>query len=107
MDMIYSPGADILARIERCQGFEWDDGNSSKNLDKHRVTTDECQEVFATDPLLKHDFAHSHEEERVCAWGATTDGRLLAVVFTFRDNLIRVISARDMSSKERQKYGTP
>ena len=37
-------------------------------------------------------------------WGQTTAGRLLLVVFTIRGELIRVISARDMSRKEREIY---
>ena len=106
--MIYSPEADILARVRRCRGFEWDEGNSEKNLIKHGVTVAECEGVFEMDPLfVKHDLAHSQQEERFCMGGTTREGRLLVVFFTLRDNLVRIISARDMNSKERRNYGTP
>jgi len=50
------------------------------------------------------DEKHSEQEERYYALGHTDAGRLLFLVFTIRNNLIRVISARDMSKKERERY---
>jgi uncharacterized DUF497 family protein len=43
-------------------------------------------------------------EERIYGLGHTDAGRLLFVAFTIRQRLIRVISARDMSRKERRIY---
>jgi uncharacterized DUF497 family protein len=37
-------------------------------------------------------------------WGKTAGKRRLAVVFTIRDDKVRIISARDMSAKERRAY---
>ena len=106
--MIYNPEADILARIERCQGFDWDAGNLDKNLITHGVTVEECEQVFQSARVfVKSDAAHSQQEERFCMFGSTSEGRLLSVFFTLRDNRIRVISARDMSAMERQAFGTP
>jgi uncharacterized DUF497 family protein len=86
-------------------GFEWDDHNSRKNWDKHRVEMRECEEVFFNSPILvKEDLKHSQQEPRFYCLGRTGAGRLLFLVFAFRGKLIRVISARDMSRKEREDY---
>ena len=50
------------------------------------------------------DTVHSQHEERYYALGQTDSGRLLFIAFTMREDLIRVISARDMSRKERKVY---
>jgi len=69
------------------------------------VRFSECEEVYFRAPLLAlNDPKHSRPEERFAALGRTALGRLLSIVFTFRDERIRVISAREMSRKERQEY---
>ena len=91
---------DHLARIE---GFDWDQGNIKKNWERHKVSFIECEEVFFNRPLvLVEDTGHSKSEGRYYTLGRTNDGRNLFVVFTTRNNKIRVISARDMNRKERR-----
>jgi uncharacterized DUF497 family protein len=86
-------------------GFQWDRGNSNKNLVKHKVQNWECEQVFFNKPLLiLEDPGHSVAERRWTAFGKTDSGRLLVVIFTKRGNLLRAISARDMNSKERIFY---
>ncbi len=93
---------DILSQVE---GFDWDKGNIEKNWDQHRVSFIECEEVFFNQPLLiQEDKIHSMAESRYYVLGRTNDGRYLFIVFTVRKNKIRVISARDMSRKERRIY---
>lgn len=88
-----------------CTGFDWDDGNSEKNWLRHQVSRSECEEVFFNLPLVVHeDREHSEEEDRFLALGQTDTGRLLFVVYTFRGERIRVISARDMTPRERRWY---
>lgn len=95
----------ILEDLQACVGFEWDDGNSGKNLDKHGVSDEECEETFFNDPLVVgEDTVHSQDEPRGYALGQTGAGRLLFVVFTVRRQLVRVISARDMTPEERRRY---
>lgn len=92
-------------RLADCIGFEWDRGNSTKNWESHAVSQSECEEVFFRRPLVTHrDAEHSAEEVRYYALGRTFGGRLLFVVFTIRADRIRVISARDMTPRERQRY---
>jgi uncharacterized protein len=90
--------------LEKVTGFDWDNGNSWKN-DRHDVSMAEAEQVFFNAPVLVlPDPAHIQAEPRYHALGKTIDGRRLHVTFTFRSGgkLIRVISARDMSKKERK-----
>jgi len=87
------------------EGFEWDEGNIEKNWISHKVTTNECEEIFFNQPLLIfEDEKHSITENRYYCLGNTNKNRLLMLVFTIRKKLVRVISARDMSRKERKVY---
>ncbi|UCE35319.1 MAG: BrnT family toxin [Deltaproteobacteria bacterium] len=87
--------------FEKFVGFQWDKGNSNKNLLKHNVEDWECEQVFFNEPLLVlDDPKHSLVERRWAAFGRTDGGRLLMVIFTKRDKLLRVISAREMNRKE-------
>ena len=93
---------DILFQLE---GFEWDQSNIEKNWEKHRVSYLECEEVFFNQPLLaQEDEIHSKFEPRYYVLGRSNDGRHLFIVFTIRRNKIRVISARNMSRRERRIY---
>jgi hypothetical protein len=86
-------------------GFQWDRGNSNKNLLKHNVQNWECEQVFFNKPLLViGDPGHSVSEKRWAGFGKADSGRLLVVIFTKRGSLVRVISARDMNNKERKFY---
>lgn len=94
--------ADLIAD---CVGFEWDEGNRPKIREKHKVSGAECEQMFFNHPLVAaRDEEHSGEEDRYYALGHTDMGRLLFVVFTIRKELVRPISARDMSRKERKVY---
>lgn len=85
--------------------FEWNEGNYDKNLIKHQVSNQECEEVFGTDKaVLAQDFIHSISEPRYIIIGPTKGFRVLYIVFTIRSNRIRVISARDTNKKERRFY---
>jgi hypothetical protein len=89
------------------EGFDWDEGNARKSADKHGVTQAEAEQVFFDERLLvSSDIGHSLAEARYQALGRTGDGRPLHVTFTLRRNgtRLRVISARDMSRKEKRRY---
>lgn len=85
--------------------FEWDPGNSTKNLEKHHVTIQESEEVFTSQPLIvAEDQKHSNIEQRFQALGKTNNNRKLFLSFTLRGNKIRIISIRDMNKKEIKAY---
>ena len=91
--------------LKRCEGFQWDKGNTGKNWLRHQVTDAECEQVFFNKPLIiADDPKHSRTEKRWYVLGHTDFNRFLFVVFAIRKNLIRVISARDMNKKERSIY---
>ena len=85
--------------------FEWDNGNSGKNFKSHNVSDGECEEVFF-DPKKKIalDVFHSGAETRYILLGETSKHRLLFLVFTIRKGRLRIISARDISKKEKHLY---
>ena len=89
----------------RCDGFQWDVGNSGKNLRKHNVTDEECEEVLTNYPLfIDTDELHSHNEVRYHGYGITDLGRMIFIGFTIRGTRIRPITARVMNKKERKVY---
>lgn len=91
--------------LSRCSGFEWDKWNAEKIWQKHRVSPFECEQMFFNRPLIADiDEAHSQKESRFYVLGKTDSERKLFAVFTIRKNLIRPISARDMSRQEREVY---
>jgi len=95
----------VLARLQACTGFDWDEGNLLKNWEKHRVAVAECEQVFFNRPLLaRPDVGHSIEETRFFLLGRADNSRRLFLVFTIRNDRIRVVSARDMSRRERRSY---
>jgi uncharacterized DUF497 family protein len=98
---------DSFELLSQCIGFEWDKGNKEKNWIGHQVFFTECEEIFFNQPLVvTDDDPHSKEEKRYYALGQTNAGRYLFISFTIREQLIRVISARDMNRKERRIYNS-
>ena len=95
----------MMNEFEQFIGFQWDEGNIDKNLLKHQVHNWECEQIFFNEPLIiLDDPKHSLSEKRWAALGQTDAGRLLTIIFTKRDKLLRVISARDMNRKEKKFY---
>ena len=85
--------------------FEWDKGNTDKNSKKHKVGNKEAEEIFEDKGLkILKDLKHSQKEERFFAYGITKRKRKLHIVFTIRDQRLRIISARDQNRKERKFY---
>lgn len=92
--------------FDQIVGFDWDAGNARKSIDKHAVTQLEAEQPFFHEPLVAADAAHSSDELRFHALGVTDLGRRLHATFASRGDgtLIRVISVRDMSVRERHRY---
>ena len=85
--------------------FDWDEGNIGKSLKKHKVYFKEAEEVFFNKHLkIFPDKKHTKKEKRFVAFGTTNSKRKLTIIFTFRKDKIRIISARSMSKKERGEY---
>lgn len=92
----------------RVDGFDWDEGNLSKNKDTRGIESEAIESVFRNSPWVAPDIKHSSKEDRFLAIGRTLDARFMIVAFTFRRkgnlHLIRPISARYMHKREIEKY---
>jgi len=96
---------DIYKIVQESTGFQWNRHNIQKNLEKHNVSPVESEQAFFNRPLIVvEDVQHSQNEERFYALGKADQDRKLFIAFTIRNNLIRVISSRDMNKKERKIY---
>ena len=85
--------------------FEWDPAKASINRRKHGTTFDEATTVW-DDPnvFFEDDTKHSEAEERAKAIGFSERNRLLSVIFTDRNNAIRIITARKASAADEATY---
>ncbi len=85
--------------------FAWDRTKAARNLAKHGVSFDEAATSF-DDPLYLdfYDPEHSEEEHRYIRCGCSEQGRILVVSYTEREGVLRLISARPATRKEREAY---
>lgn len=85
--------------------FEWDEEKAAANLAKHGISFEEAKTVF-DDPLYVdfYDPDHSVDEHRYIIIGESQQRRLLIVSYTERDDMVRLISAREVARSERDTY---
>ena len=83
--------------------FEWDESKRLTNLDKHGIDFLRAKEIWSDDVLEVPSPRDDHGERRHLAYGRL-DGRVVAVVFTWRGKSRRIISARRARSYEREIY---
>ena len=85
--------------------FEWDSDKARINFSKHGVSFKEATTVF-NDSLAAfyEDPDHSARERRYLTIGTSARGRLLHIAFAGRDERIRIIQARKVTSRERELY---
>jgi uncharacterized DUF497 family protein len=85
--------------------FEWDPDKAERNRRKHKVPFEEAVTVFY-DPLSAtfHDVDHSVREHRLITVGFSSLGRLLVVSYTERGGVVRIISARRATPRERKRH---
>ena len=86
--------------------FEWDDGKNTLNRIKHKISFQEAKSCFYDkDQIAFYDPDHSdNTEERELLIGHSNKSRLLIVVYTLRDDKVRIISARKASKQEAKTY---
>lgn len=85
--------------------FEWDPSKSNTNRSKHSVSFEEAATVYV-DQLAEviEDPLHSEDEDREIIIGMSNMDRLLIVAYTYRNDRIRIISAREPTNRERRQY---
>lgn len=85
--------------------FEWDASKAASNLRKHGVSFQEGASVFGDPMALTFDDPdHSIGESRFLAFGITKNGKFVIVSYTGAAGVIRIISVRMMSKRERKIY---
>lgn len=85
--------------------FEWNPDKAQRNEQKHGITFEEAATIFDdADLWTEQDVAHSEMEERFFAYGVSEQGRVLFVSFMYRGDIIRIISARKATPREREFY---
>jgi uncharacterized DUF497 family protein len=92
-------------KIESIMKFEWDKLKSEINQRKHGVSFQEASTVFADLLAISFDDPdHSVNESRFLIFGLSKFDRLLTVSFTEREDVVRIISARETTKTERKIY---
>lgn len=83
--------------------YEWDAAKARANVLKHRVRFSDAVEIFSDDRALTIDDPHP-DEPRFVSVGMDALARVLVVVYTWRGDAIRLISARKATRSERDRY---
>ena len=83
---------------------EWDEEKAAANLRKHCVDFADAALVLEDELAVTMRDLYSEREERFVTLGSDPIGRLLVVVYTWRGERARLISAREATSKERREY---
>lgn len=83
--------------------YEWDTAKASTNRRKHGIDFADAATVFSDEYALTIPDGHALED-RYITLGMDALGRILVVVFTWRGEQIRIISARKADSHERRQY---
>ena len=84
--------------------YQWDAAKAKANYTKHGVQFADATAVLEDDSALTIRDPYSQEEERWITMGEDARGRILVVVYVWRDDSIRLISARRASARERKSY---
>lgn len=82
--------------------FEWDSNKNQKNIEKHGVSFETAIEIF-NDKLMHETDKNVNGEIRTVAIGKIED-IVVTVVYTYRNEKHRIISARRASKIERMVY---
>ena len=84
--------------------FEWDESKNRQNLLKHDIRFETAALVFDDPRALSQTDQFCDDEERWVTIGMDSLARILVVAFTWREDRIRLISARLATPKERKQY---
>ena len=84
--------------------YEWDEKKASANLRKHGIDFADAALVLEDEYALTVTDLYSQDEDRFVTTGRDPEGRLLIVVYTWRGERIRLISAREATGRERREY---
>jgi uncharacterized DUF497 family protein len=95
---------DDLSHLFANATFEWDENKRRSNIVKHGIDFADAMQVFRDPAAYTFTSTRGAREQRFVSVGAMS-GSLIAVIFTIRGRVIRIISARTARRIERQTYG--
>jgi uncharacterized protein len=84
--------------------LEWDPRKAAANLRKHGIDFADAGTVFHDEQTITISDEGSDEQDRFVTVGVDAVGRLLVVVYTWRGDRPRLISARKATARERRQY---
>lgn len=85
--------------------FEWDDAKAAANEAKHGVPFAFAVRVFLDEDRLESEASRPEDRETRLKLVGSIDGMLYTVVFTWRGEIRRIISARRTNKREERAYG--
>ncbi len=83
--------------------FEWDENKRQSNLRKHGIDFVAASKIFKNYTVEFEDNRYDYREDRFIAIGIIGN-QTLTVVYTMRNGIIRLISARKSTKEERKIY---
>ena len=89
--------------VSNQQQFIWDPIKNRTNITKHGISFPTAAKIFDGPLLEEEDTRQDYGETRIIALGRS-EGRILYVVYTRRNSVIRIISARKANRHEREEY---
>lgn len=88
----------------RMPKFEWDENKNASNRQKHNIGFERAKDVFEDEDAINYLERITHGESRFLIVGKILDKFIIAVVFTIRAAVYRIISARQASNNEIKDY---
>jgi uncharacterized protein len=87
------------------EGFEWDPAKEAKNIEERGISFEIASSIWGGQVLEKIDDRRDYGETRILTFGKI-EGRLMAVLYTWRENNRRIISARKANRREQRRFET-
>ncbi|RJP18831.1 MAG: BrnT family toxin [Candidatus Omnitrophota bacterium] len=84
--------------------YQWDKNKAQTNLRKHGIRFADAVSIFQDDNAITVEDTNHGNEERYITIGSDAFGQILVVVYTWRSDNIRLISARKAKPRERRQY---
>ncbi len=87
-----------------CMEAVWDPEKAAANLEKHGIRFADAELVLFDPFAVTREDLSAVGEQRYVSLGADAMGRILVAAYTYRDENVRLISARPATPKERRQY---
>lgn len=84
--------------------FEWDENKAKANIEKHGISFDEAKTVMLDPKAISFEYGSYEGETRYRTLGMSHTLNVAVVVWTFRGENIRIISAWKADKKRRKEY---